>query len=148
LKRTSKTATEILTAHGHHNIQSTNKTTFEITKEHDLTKRGDCIIAVDATKGAADLNQRFKDVAHSQGARITIKIEADGEEETVTAWGNLRLLSTHPTDLVVRKSDYVCGRTLAIRADKAACDLSRKLVEKLRNPDQKVRITLIAEGAT
>jgi len=141
-------AIELISAHGHRNVQSTNKTTFEITKENHLTKRGDCIIAVGATKGAADLSQRFKAVARSQGARITIKIEVDGEEETITAWGNPRLLFTHPTDLVVRKSDYVCGRTLAIRANKAACDLSRKLVEKLRNPNQNVKIALTTEDIT
>jgi len=138
-------ATELISARGHRNVQSTNKTTLEITKENHLTKRGDCIIAVGATKGAADLNRRFKAVARSRGARLTIKIEADGEEETVKAWGSPKLLFTHLTDLVVRKSDYVCGRTLAIKADKAACDLSRKLVEKLRNPSQKVKITLTAE---
>jgi len=141
-------ATELISAHGHRNVQSTNKTTFEITKENHLTKRGDCIIAVGATKGAAGLNQKFKAVASSQDARITIKIEVNGEEETVIAWGNPKLLFTHPTDLVVRKSDYVCGRTLSVRADKAAYDLSRRLIEKLRNPDQKVKITLTAEGAT
>jgi hypothetical protein len=48
----------------------------------------------------------------------------------------------------VRKSDYICGRTLAIRADKAAKDLSRKLVEELRNPSQRVRITLTVESTT
>ena len=42
---------------------------------------------------------------------------------------------SHPTDMVVRKSGYICGRTLAINADKAACDLSRALVEKLKNPE-------------
>jgi len=141
-------AIEVIIARGHKNVQSTNKTTFEITKENHLTKRGDCIIAVGATKGAADLNQRFKAIARCQGVRLTIKIDVNGEEETVTAWGNPKLLFTHPTDLVVRKSDYVCGRTLAIRADKAACDLSRKLIEKLRNPDQKVKITLTVEGTT
>jgi len=141
-------ATVVISAHGHENVQSTNKTTFEITKETHLTKRGDCIIAVGATKGAEDLNTKFKSVARIRGARLTIKIVVDAEEETVTAWGNPRLLFTHPTDLVVRKSDYVCGRTLAIRADRAACDLSRRLVEKLRNPNQKVKITLTVEGAT
>jgi len=35
---------------------------------------------------------------------------------------------------------------LAIRADKAACDLSRELIEKLKNPQQKVKITLIARA--
>jgi len=139
---------EVINARGHENIQSTNRTTFEITKETHLTKRGDCIVAVGANKGAADLKPKFRTVASSQNARLTIKIEVDGEEETVTAWGNPKLLFTHSTDLVVRKSDYICGRTLAIKADKAACDFSRKLVEKLRNPDQKVKITLTVESST
>lgn len=141
-------AVELISAHGHRNVQSTNKTTFEITKENHLTKRGDCVIAVGAAKGAIDLNPRFKAVARSQDARIKIKIEVNGEEETVTAWGNPKLLFTHSTDLVVRKSDYVCGRTLAVGADKAACDLSRRLIEKLRNPNQKVKITLTAEDTS
>jgi hypothetical protein len=66
----------------------------------------------------------------------------------VKAQGHPSLTFTHPTDLVIRKSDYVCGRTLAIRADIAACDLSRKLVEKLHNSNQKAEITLVAEART
>jgi len=141
-------ATEVIYAHGHPNVQSTNKTTFEITKATHLTKRGDCIIAVGATKCATDLNPKFKTFVCSQSARMTIEIEVEGEKEIVTARGNPKLLFTHPTDLVVRKSAFVCGRTLAIRADKAACDLSRKLVEKLRHPNQRVKITLTAEVST
>jgi len=137
---------EVIRARGHQNVRSTNKTTFEITKEAFLTKRGDCILAVSATKGASELHTKFRETARNQNARITIIIEADAEKEVVEAWGSPLLTFTHPTDLVVRKSDYVCGRTLAIRADKAACDLSRRLVERLRNSHQKVRVTLIVES--
>ena len=132
-------------AQGHENIQATHKTTFEITKETTLTKRGDCIIAVEATKGAVDLPLEFKEAARKRGAQITITIEAGELKEIVRTSGSPRLLFTHPTDLVVRKSDYVCGRTLAIRADKAAGDLSRRLVEKMRDSSQKIRITLAVE---
>jgi len=140
--------TEIIHARGHVNIQSRNKTTFEITKETHLTQRGDCIIAVDADKGAADLSQEFKEAVRNELARMTIKIETDHEVDTVKAWGNPQLSLTHATDLVVRKSDYVCSRTLAIHADKTAKDLSKKLMEKLRNPNQRVKITLAVESAT
>ncbi len=139
--------TEIIHARGHENIKSSNRTTFEITKETILTKRGDCIIAVGATKGAVDLNSKFKETAKKEGARMTITIEAGDEVETVKAWGSPQLSFTHLTDLVVRKSDYVCGRTLAIRADKVAKDFSRKLVENLHNSSQIVKITLTAESA-
>ena len=133
---------ELIEAFGHENVLSTHKTTFEITKEPHLTKRGDCIIAVKATKGLMDLRPEFKEAVRKENAKMTIIIEAGAVKEVIKAHGSPRLLFTHPTDLVIRKSDYVCGRTLAVRADKAACDLSRQLVEKLKNPNQKVRITL------
>lgn len=134
--------TEIILAHGHRNIQATNKTTFEITKEAQLSRRGDCVIAVSADKAMTDLSSEFKENLRKENAKITILIEAGEAAEVVNAFGSPRLILTHPTDLVVRKSDYICTRTLAIQADKAACDLSRKLVEKLKNPSQKVKITL------
>ena len=139
---------EQLTAHGHVNIRSTNRTTFEITKEEHLTPRGDCIVAVGASKGAVDLSSEFKRTACKPGAHIEIRITVNGEVETVKARGHPALTFSHLTDLVVRKSDYVCARTLAIRADKAAFDLSRRLIQKLRNPNQKAIITLIAEAET
>jgi len=45
----------------------------------------------------------------------------------------------------VRKSGYVCGRTLAVKADKAASDLSRELVEKMQDPLHEIKITLMVE---
>jgi hypothetical protein len=139
---------EHLIAFGHENIKSTNKTTFEITKEEHLTPRGDCIIAVSANKGAVNLSPAFKKIACRPNAHIEIRIAVNGEVETVKAQGHSALTLSHPTDLVIRKSDYTCGRTLAIRADKSACALSRKLIERLRNPNQRVEITLIAEAGT
>jgi len=56
------------------------------------------------------------------------------------------LILTHPTDIVIRKSDYICNRTLAIRADKSAKDLPRELAEKLKNPQQKINVTLNLSG--
>jgi len=47
--------------------------------------------------------------------------------------------------MVLRKSDFPSDRTLGIHADKAAKDLSRDLVEKLKNPKQQAEITLIVQ---
>ena len=135
----------VFSARGHENIEATHKTTFEITKEATLTKHGDCIVAVKATEGAVDLPSEFKEAARKEGAQITITIEAGELKETVKAKGSPQLTFTHPTDLVVRKSSYVCGRTLAIGADKAASDFSRKLVEKMKAPSQGVKVTLAVE---
>jgi hypothetical protein len=124
-------------------MQATHKTTLEFTKDKHLTKKGDCIVTVAADKALADLNADFKEKLRKTDAKLTITIEADGISERVNAEGSPKLILTHPTDIVVRKSDYVCSRTLAVHADKAACDLSRDLVEKLRDPEQKVKITVV-----
>ena len=133
---------EVITAYGHELIRATHKTTFEVTKDEDLTPRGDCIIAVKADKSVVDLSRRFRELARKPNAEITIIIECEGEKEIVKASGDPRLTYTHMRDLVVRKSTYVCDRTLAIKADKAACDLSRSLIRRLKNPENKVKITL------
>jgi hypothetical protein len=137
--------TETIFAYGHRNIQVTHKSTLEITKEKQLSKKGDCIIAASANKAIADLSPEFKESLRKKNAKMTMLIEAGGIVEVVNAFGSRRLVLAHPTDVVVRKSSYVCNRTLAIKADKAAWDLSRKLAERLRNPKQKVKITLTVE---
>jgi len=136
---------EVIFAYGHENIQATHKTTLEITKESQLSRRGNCIIAVSADKALVDLNPKFKETIRMENAKLTILIEAGEIGETIIAFGNPQLILTHPTDIVIRKSDYICSRTLAIKADKTACDLSKKLREKLKDPNQKVKITLTAK---
>lgn len=138
-------ATETIQAHGHPNITAKNKTTFEITKETHLTKRGDCIIAVNATRGAQDLSDTFKQIATRDNAKITVIIETSNYRETATGRGNPQLTLSHPTDLVARKSNYTSDRTLMIEADKAAADFPRKLIKELQDPSQKITITIIAE---
>jgi len=137
--------TEIIKAKGHKNIRATHKTTFEITKERNITPRGDCIIAVSADKALKDLNTEFKQALRNQKAKLTIIIQAGEIFEIVKASGDEKLTLSHPTSMVVRKSSYICNRTLAVKANKAAIDLSRKLIKELQNPNQIVEIKLKVE---
>jgi hypothetical protein len=134
--------TETIFAFGHKNIQSTHKSTLEITKEGKLSRKGDCIIAVSSDKTLPDLSFEFKKNLRRENSIITMLIEAVDIAEVVNAYGHPRLILSNSTDMVVRKSNYICNRTLAINADKAACDLSRELVEELKNPEQRIKITL------
>jgi len=134
--------TEILEAFGHLNIRGTHKTTFEFTKDSHLTLKGNCVVAVKASKGAIDLSPKFKEQAKKPGSKITVKIRAGRLEDVAVGYGDPRLLLTHPTDLVARKSDFVCERTLMIRSNKAACDFSPEMIQALQNPNQKLKITL------
>jgi len=133
---------EVVFGYGHANILATHKATLEFTKDAHLSKKGDCIIAVAVDKALADLSSEFKAGLRKPNAKLTILIEAGGISAQVQAYGVEQLSLAHPTDAVVRKSSYVCSRTLAVRADKAAIDLPRELVQKLKNPEQKVKITL------
>ena len=142
----AKELREIIVAFGHQNMQAIHPTTLMITKDVDLSKQGDCIIAVGADKAVADLSVEFKEALRKPNAKLTILIEADGLTEQVTAYGSPKLNLTNTTDIVIRKSDFISDRTLGICADKSANSLSRELAEKLKNPQQKANITLIVQG--
>ncbi len=134
--------TEIIVGYGHVNIQAAHHATLEFTKDTHVSKNGDCILVVSADKGLTDLSEEFKEALRKPQAKLTIQIEVDEISETVHARGDPRLTLTHPAETVIRKSEYASDRTLAVHADKAAKDLSRALVEKLKNPQQKATITL------
>lgn len=130
-------------AYGHKNILALHPTTLEITRDEGVTRRGDCIVAVRADKGLRELSPRFKE-ALRDGAKLVIEIECGDKRDRIIAFGDERLTLKHSSDMVIRKSDYVCDRTIAVRADKAAIDISRDLVSELRKPDQRVTIILTA----
>lgn len=126
-------------------ITATHKTSFEITKEDHLSLKGDCIVAVESTKGAADLSEEFREAARNDSARITVILSAEGVEQRASGRGSRRLRLDHSTDLVARKSTHTCGRTLMVFSDTAACDLSREFIQLIRNPNCRILIQLIAE---
>jgi len=130
---------ETILAYGHKKVQATHKTTLEVTKERHLSDKGDCIVSVSANRALTELGSEFKENLCKDHAKLTVSIEAGEITEIINAFGSSQLILTHPADIVVRKSHYVCSRTIAIRADKAACDLQKELVNKLRDGKQMVR---------
>ncbi len=67
-------------------------------------------------------------------------IVAAGVKEEIVAVVNKDFSSEK--EIVLRKGDFISERTLGIRADKAAADLSRELVEKLKNNANAVSVTV------
>jgi hypothetical protein len=134
--------TEVFYAFGHANVRATHRSTLEITKDMHLSRTGDCIIAVASQKTLPDLSCEFKKALRRPNARLLITIEVDGSMDRINAYGSPDLLLTHNLDMVISKSDHIDSRTFGILSDKAANDLSRRLIEKLRDPKQKARITL------
>ncbi len=141
-----KRIVEVIHAFGHPNILASHPTTIMITKERQVTKRGDCIVAVDADKSVADLSTEFKRALRQPNAKLTVEIEVDGLKGEITAFGSPELKLNHPNDLVIRKSEFISDRTLAVKADKSSGELSKAVVEKLKNPKQQVTLTLTVEA--
>lgn len=132
---------EVITAKGHPRITARHPTTLMVTKDEEVGPKGDCVVGVAANKGAAGLSGELK-LALRSGAAVNITIEAGGERDGIHACGHPSLSFIHPKDLVIRKSRFACGRTLALGADKAAADLSRALVAKLRDPKMRIKILI------
>ena len=122
---------------GHENIRSNHRNTIEITKDSDLTPRGDCIIGVNANSSCNDLPQDLKDKLRSSDSRVTVSIRVGDHEFVIHASGHPDLILNHKDDIVIRKSDFVCPRTLAIKSDKASDLFPREMVSLLQDPDMK-----------
>ena len=142
----AKQTRESVLAYGHENIQATHPSTLMFTKEKHLSKTGDCIVAVAADKAVADLSRELREKLKKPNAKLTITIEAAGLTQRINASGSPKLVLTNQTDMVIRKGDYISDRTLAVHADKSANDLPRGFVERLKNPEQKIKITLIVDA--
>jgi hypothetical protein len=71
-----------------------------------------------------------------------IVIEVDNLRDIVLARGSSRLLLEDDRRVVVRRSRFIGRETLAIEASKAARDIDRRIVEKLRNRNSVVKVHL------
>ncbi|MEM1689968.1 MAG: DUF371 domain-containing protein [Thermofilaceae archaeon] len=125
-------AVECIRARGHPLVQATHRSTLEITCDPELTKGGDCIIAVNANKGAKHLSPLFKRLAADDATRIVIVLVCNGLVEVIRAWGHSGLTFESPNSLVVRRSSFIDGRTVAVKSDKAAINMDRRMIALLQ----------------
>lgn len=120
-------------AHGHENVLSKHKSTFEITTDEHLTPRGDCIIGTSCDVTLNDFPDELRDKIMTDNTKIELILKTPNATDKITGYGSSDLTLTHPSDMVCRKSDFTCSRTLMIKCDKAACDLDSVLIDDLKN---------------
>ena len=131
-------------AKGHENVLSLHKSTFEITKDKDLSLAGDCIIGLDIDKSMEDFPEDFKEKLANDDTKVIVELKTPNASDTIEGYGHHDLTLSHPTDIVCRKSTFVCSRTLMIKSNKAAIDLNRDLIKDLANGESMdVNIKLI-----
>jgi uncharacterized protein len=140
-------AQEIIRCRGHPLVTGSHPTTFEVTREDHLSANGNCIIGIAADKGCAALSPAFKGVLSHDKATLITRLACNGVVVTVRSRGSSQFLLDHPTDMVWRKSPFVCGRTIGILSDTAALTLPRELVKNLsRGEDMTITLTATRPG--
>ncbi len=136
---------EKIVAYGQENVTSKHRTTIEITRDSEISRRADCIIGVGADRGICDLSSEFKGLARRSDSVIRAVFKVDDLEEVVTGSGHPDLSFTHKTDFVIRKSDFICPRTFMIKADKSSSDLDSGFVERLKSRDARIEMCLYVD---
>jgi hypothetical protein len=132
-------ALDVISAFGHPLIKCTHDTTIELTKNSFLTEKGNCILGINASKACFDLNNTLKEKI-KLGNVIKVTVKVDELIETFIGYGNRKLTLNSRKDIVFRRSNYTCDRTILISCTKSSHDLNRKLIEKLNNSNKKFTI--------
>ena len=135
------TIIEIIHAWGHENILCTHDSTIEITKDKSLTKKGDCIIGVNASKACNDLILEIKNQIKS-GKKFKVILNVEDIKDYFYGYGNKRLRLLDKNDMVFRKSNFICDRTVLINCSKSSIELNRDLTRILRKPKTILLISL------
>jgi uncharacterized protein len=133
-----------VTFYGHPNVRALHAKTIEITKDEHLTLRGDCIIGVRANKACADLDEALKHRLKSNSVVVRIEIMVANESFLITGMGDHRLSMLNPNDIVIRRTNFACPRTVSVLCNKASSEVPRNMVERLQDRDTKgvFRITV------
>lgn len=122
---------------GHPNVQSLHARTIEITKDKDLTINGDCIIGINANKACKDLNPEIKKRIRKNDSVIEIGLIVEPYSFIIKGFGDNRLLLTNEDDIVLRKSKFICDRTLSINCNFSSLEIPREIINSLRDPLKK-----------
>ena len=128
--------------YGHKNVKSEHKTTLEFTTEHNLSVRGDCIMGVNSSCNLPSLPSILKEKMKIAGSTITVTLKVDNETEILAGQGNSELTFSDEEAIIIRKSSFICPRTLMINSDKSASDISRDFVNLLKNPKKILYVTI------
>ena len=84
-----------------------------------------------ADKGCNGLSAEFKRVLTHDDAVLITRLSCEGVTIEVKSRGSFKFTLDHPTDIVWRRSSFVCGRTIGIMSDHVAAALPKKLIEHL-----------------
>ncbi|MEO9306952.1 MAG: DUF371 domain-containing protein [Nitrososphaera sp.] len=123
--------------HGHKNVRSLHPKSIEITTEENLTVNGDCIVGVKASCGCLGIPDEIKESLKKDQTKVTCIIQVNDFSFKITGSGSEKLTLTNPHDIVIRKSNFTCPRTLSIGCNVASDSIPREMIDLLQDPNTK-----------
>jgi uncharacterized protein len=120
---------------GHKNILGTHKNTLEFTKETDLTINGDCIVGVNANYNNSNL---LKFIQSLRTNKVNATIIVDNLIDKINFTVNKDF--NDKKEIVIRITDFVSSRTFGTRCNKAAINLKRNIIKKMKSEETKMTI--------
>jgi hypothetical protein len=87
------------------------------------------------------LKEKLKD----SNSKVMFSIKVANHEFNVEGKGNENLVLTHVDDIVIRKSEFVCPRTLAVKCNRSSDLIPREMVSLLQNPKTQGTFTIIVD---
>ena len=123
-------------AQGHKNMLMKHTSTFEITKDPEVTERGDCIVACLAN---FDVEQIQKFLIGNK--KFHVHFDCQGVTEDILCNSNPHF--QHPSTMVFRIGDHATERTAAVHSSKSAGMLSDQF-RRAMQLGKKVAITFIS----
>jgi len=121
---------------------------MEVTTQPNLTLKGDCILGVRADKSPNMIDAAIGWLLRRGTSRITTRLSAGEFADEIHGVGSPRLSLRNASSLVWRTSNYVDDRTVAIRCDKAARDVTRELVSQLQNSEAVLQVVILVSAGT
>ncbi|MBD3193796.1 MAG: DUF371 domain-containing protein [Candidatus Lokiarchaeota archaeon] len=131
-------------AYGHKNVICSHKSTIEVTKDDYLTPKGNCILGIKSNKSCTNLSENLKRYL-LLGRELEIIIKIDDLSDNFYGSGSRELTLSNNSDIVFRKSNFICDRTVLINCTKSSSELNRNLIEKIQKSKNKFKIEFIAD---
>ena len=133
---------------GHPNMTAEHKTTLEITTDKNITQRGDCIVGVRSSKNFVEISEIMKEEMRKEGSKIRVQIRINDLEEIIEGKGSPELDFTDSRAIIIRKSSFICSRTLMINSNKAARDISRDIINLMKNENSVMDVIVQVEAGS
>jgi hypothetical protein len=79
----------------------------------------------------------MKKLLQDPQSEVTCTILVGEHSYKITGRGSEKLSLKNPHDIVIRKSNFTCPRTLSIGCDTASDSIPRQMIKALQNPETK-----------